>query len=206
MSRIEQIPVVYEDESILIVDKPSGLLSQPGKGPDLSDSLLTRIRSYFPWAELVHRLDRDTSGLLVVALNADMHRAMSISFAERKVEKQYLGLCFGALIGTRGTIVSSLGRIGFNPPRYGEHQDGKLAVTHWQHLHHEIDRTRVLLTPITGRSHQLRVHLESIGHPLIGDPIYGFNDGERLMLHARQLNFQHPKSGQWIEVKSPAPF
>lgn len=206
MTPIEGIPVVLEKNGILVVEKPSGLLSQPGRGPDLMDSVLTRIKVITPWAELVHRLDRDTSGLLMLALNPKTHRAMSMAFAERKVEKAYIGLCEGALMGSSGSIVCPLARIATDPPQYDEHPEGRIAVTHWVHLGTEPSGTRVRLTPITGRSHQLRVHLQLMGHPLLGDPIYGQGEGDRLKLHAEWLRFRHPEGGRWLELQSPAPF
>jgi tRNA pseudouridine32 synthase/23S rRNA pseudouridine746 synthase len=206
MITIEGIRVAFEKDGILVVDKPSGLLSQPGKGPDLMDSVLTRVKAAFPWAELVHRLDRDTSGLLMLALNPKMHRAMSMAFATRKVDKDYIGLCEGELMGRSGTIVCPLARIATNPPQYAAHPEGKIAVTHWQHLGTENWASRVRLTPITGRSHQLRAHLQMIGHPLLGDPIYGNADRDRLKLHAERLCFQFPEDGPSMELISPAPF
>jgi len=198
--------VVWEQDGILVIDKPSGLLSQPGKGPDLRDSVLTRVKAVVGWAELVHRLDRDTSGLLMLALNPEMHRAMSRAFAERKVDKHYVGVCHGEPEGIAGTIVCPLARIATQPPRYTDHPEGRIAVTHWQQLESDSATTRLRLIPVTGRSHQLRVHLQLIGHPLIGDPIYGQGHGDRLKLHAEWLRFQHPGPEQWQEVRSPAPF
>ncbi len=200
------IPVIYEDADLLVVDKPSGLLSQPGRGPDLFDSVLTRVRSAFPWAELVHRLDRDTSGLLMLGLDPTSHRAMSTAFADRKVEKCYVGLCDGQIRGVSGTIVCPLARIATNPPQYANHPEGRVAVTQWHCLSRASDHTRLHLIPITGRSHQLRAHLQGIGHPILGDPIYGKNDGDRLRLHAESLTFPHPVSGLWLNLKVPAPF
>lgn len=206
MTPVEGLRVAWEQDGILVVDKPSGLLSQPGRGPELRDSVLTRVKAAFPWVELVHRLDRDTSGLLMLALNPETHRAMSQAFATRRVEKDYIGLCEGTLMGRSGTIVCPLARITTAPPRYAEHPEGKIAVTHWQHLGTLDQASRVRLTPVTGRSHQLRVHLQMMGHPLLGDPIYGIADKDRLKLHAERLCFQTPAGGAWMELKSPTPF
>ncbi|MEY4683842.1 MAG: hypothetical protein RLZ25_301 [Pseudomonadota bacterium] len=203
---LKGIRSIFEDAGILVVDKPSGLLSQPGKGPNLSDSVLTRVRAVYPWAELVHRLDRDTSGLLMLALNPEMHRAMSLAFANRRVEKNYIGLCSGQLSGLSGSIVCPLARIANQPPQYAAHPEGRIAVTLWHALATESTHTRVQLVPITGRSHQLRAHLQAIGHPLLGDPIYGKDPGERLKLHAETLGFQHPLDDLWHDLHVPAPF
>lgn len=206
LNTIASMPVIYEDAEILVIDKPSGLLSQPGLGPQLLDSVLTRIRSARPWAELVHRLDRDTSGLLLVGLTATSHRLMSLAFADRRVEKHYIGLCRGLIRGQFGTIVCPLARIGTQPPQYADHPEGRIAVTQWQCLSYEANASRLRLIPITGRSHQLRAHLQAIGHPLLGDPIYGTLDGDRLKLHAESLAFAHPLSGRWLDLHAPSPF
>ena len=206
MMPLESIRVVLEKDGILVVEKPTGLLSQPGKGPDLKDSVLTRVKAQVPWAELVHRLDRDTSGLLMLALDPRVHRDMSMAFAERKVDKHYIGVCEGEIEGVSGSVVCPLARIATQPPEYAEHPDGRIAVTQWQNLGTTHSHTRVRLIPITGRSHQLRIHLKMIGHPLLGDPIYGQGQGDRLKLHAEWLRFQHPVGGEWLEVTSPSPF
>lgn len=203
---IEGIEVISDKAGILVVDKPPGLLSQPGLGPAQIDSVLTRLRKVFPSIALVHRLDRDTSGLLMLALNPSVHRAMSMLFEARMVRKTYMGLCTGQLWGISGTIVSPLARLATHPPEYGPDREGKIAITHWQNLGIASSRTRLRLFPITGRSHQLRAHLKGIGHPLIGDPIYGQSDGNRLMLHAETLEFQHPETGEWEALCLPSPF
>ena len=206
MSLKGELKVIFEKDGLLLIDKPSGLLSQPGRGPELQDSVLTRVRTAFPWAELVHRLDRDTSGLLMLALAPDIHRAMSQAFAGRTVEKKYVGLCSGRIVGTSGTIVCPLARVDTNPPRYAAHPEGRMAVTHWKRLSAEKTHSRLCLIPITGRSHQLRAHLHGIGHPLLGDPIYGVADDDRLMLHAEYLRFRHPIGGEWQSLETQAPF
>lgn len=206
MQTIGGIPVIYQDDNLLVVNKPSGLLSQPGRGSDLFDSVLSRVRSVLPWAELVHRLDRDTSGLLMLGLDPNSHRAMSLAFADKQVKKHYTGLCAGRIKGISGTIVCPLARIGTNPPQYAAHPEGRIAVTQWQLLSLETDHARLRLIPITGRSHQLRAHLKAIGHPLLGDPIYGHDDADRLKLHAELLAFVHPATGSWLELEIPSPF
>ncbi len=205
---MKDLPICHEEEGFLVVDKPTRLLSQPGRGPDLSDSVLTRVRSAYPWAELVHRLDRDTSGLLMVALDPDIHRILSLAFADRHVEKRYIGLTEGRIEGSHGAISGALARISTQPPRYGIHAEGRSALTLWKKIAHEGDSTRIELTPVTGRSHQLRAHLQCLGHPLIGDPLYGspFSKGVRLHLHAERLTFPHPVTGQTMRMEAPCPF
>lgn len=206
--KVNGLSIRHQEDGFLIADKPTGLLSQPGRGPDLYDSVLTRIRSSYPWAELVHRLDRDTSGLLILALHPDIHRILSQAFADRHVEKKYIGLTEGRIEGSHGAISGALARISTQPPRYGIHSEGRSALTLWRKIAHEGDTTRIELTPVTGRSHQLRAHLQCLGHPLIGDPIYGrpFPEGVRLHLHAERLTFPHPVTGQSMRMEAPCPF
>lgn len=197
----------HEDPDFLVIDKPSGLLCQPGLGPDLTDSILTRLRSAYPWVELVHRLDRDTSGLLMVALNPTMHRHLSRLFAERAIQKHYLGVCEGVIQGSHGALSTPIGRLSRQPPRYGIHPEGRTSLTLWRCLTTSLDKSRLSLTPLTGRSHQLRVHLASLGHPLVGDPIYGeARSTERLHLHAEGLRFRHPITGIHLDISAPCPF
>lgn len=206
--KVKDLAILHEEDGFLVVDKPTGLLSQPGRGPDLWDSVLTRIRSASPWAELVHRLDRDTSGLLILALDPDIHRILSQSFAERHVEKKYIGVTEGCIEGSHGAISAALARIGTQPPCYGIHAEGRSALTLWKTMAHEGNVTRIELTPVTGRSHQLRAHLQCLGHPLLGDPIYGSPSpaGLRLHLHAERLTFPHPVTGTSISMEAPCPF
>ncbi len=201
--------VLYEDEDLLVVDKPTRMLTQPGVGPGKRDSLITRIQRELPQARIVHRLDWDTSGLLVIALNAASHRALSIQFQERKVEKAYIAVVHGLLRGN-GTVDAPLGPDRTRPPRHGISPEGRPSLTRWEAIAPEGEHTRVALWPLTGRSHQLRVHMLSIGHPILGDTLYAPPAiqacAPRLLLHATSLVFSHPRTGERMMVNSPAPF
>jgi tRNA pseudouridine32 synthase/23S rRNA pseudouridine746 synthase len=198
-------------------------LSQPGLGPDLTDSLITRVQQRWPELRLVHRLDRDTSGLLLLAFSPEIHRQLSGLFAARAIQKAYLAEVAGHPRAQGGLIDRPLARIDTRPPRYGVlpvEQGGKPALTQWRVLQRRWDGqgrpiARLLLVPRTGRSHQLRVHLEQIGHPILGDPIYGsasgFSEGasegaDRLRLHAWGLRFRHPATGKTLRLRCPAPW
>ena len=182
--------------------KPSGLLSQPGRGPDLQDSLITRMCSLEPGLQLVHRLDRDTSGLILLARGQDSLRRLGELFSRRLVSKLYEAEVEGCLEGS-GRIQNRLARLQRNPPRYGSHPDGRPALTLWRTRSVLQTSTQLWMRPITGRSHQLRVHLSELGHPILGDPIYGLNSVPPLRLHARALSLPHPFTGQRLRVCSP---
>ena len=207
--------LLYRDAHLAAFDKPSGLLSQPGLGPDLADSLLARVQQRWPELRLVHRLDRDTSGLLLLAFTPGIHRQLSGLFAERAIRKAYLAEVDGHPRAHGGLIDCPLARIGTRPPRYGvwpQEQGGKRAITQWRVLQRRWDGqgrpiARLLLLPRTGRSHQLRVHLAQIGHPILGDPIYGAAQGaDRLRLHAWGLRLRHPATGQPLRLRCTAPW
>ena len=184
----------------MAVDKPAGLLSQPGLGPEQSDSVISRLQQQEQGLRLVHRLDRDTSGVLLLARSADALRRLSALFAERRINKLYQADVEGELHGC-GCIASPLARLSSQPPRYGSHPKGRLALTTWRVRAAGPTSTRVWLRPLTGRSHQLRVHLAEQGNPIVGDPIYG-NAGLscRLHLHAQALSFRHPFTCQRIRL------
>jgi tRNA pseudouridine32 synthase / 23S rRNA pseudouridine746 synthase len=206
--------LLYADPWLLALAKPSGLLSQPGLGPELADSLIKRAQRRWPEARLVHRLDRDTSGLLLLARDADSHRRLSAAFAERRVRKTYLARVHGLPAARGGWIDQPLARIATRPPRYGVvpvASGGKRALTRWRRLDGPDDRAQdncsLLLQPHTGRSHQLRVHLAWLGHPLLGDPLYGPTASPtgppvtRLQLHAAGLRLRHPITGQPLRLR-----
>lgn len=187
------------DPLFLVVDKPAGLLSVPGRGPDRQDCLIARVQQRFPDALIVHRLDMATSGLLVLARGAQPHRQLSQAFRERAVSKTYLAVVDGQVAGENGLI--DLPLICDWPCRPRQKVDfslGKPSLTHFRVLMRDHARrtTRLALTPVTGRSHQLRVHLAAIGHAILGDPLYGSRPAPRLLLHAWQLDFAHPATGQ----------
>jgi tRNA pseudouridine32 synthase/23S rRNA pseudouridine746 synthase len=197
--------LVHADSELLVLEKPSGLLCQPGLGDDLSDSLITRVLGIWPEARLVHRLDRDTSGLILMALNAPCHRALSQLFAERRVQKRYEADVQGVPKGAEGEIALPIAKRQHRPPLYGVDPAGKASLTTWRLLRQSGGCSRLELEPRTGRSHQLRVHLEAIGHPIVGDPLYG-QVADRLHLHAAALGFRHPGNGQELMFQRPCPF
>ncbi len=207
------IEICYQDNSLLVVNKPGGLLSVPGKGEKHQDCLLTRIQQQYPDALIVHRLDMDTSGLLILARNKTIHRKLSLAFEARNINKRYIAITEGLISDDQGEIDLPLIADWPNRPKQIVDQEkGKASKTRFSILNRNIEEntSRVLLEPKTGRTHQLRVHLQSIGHPILGDRLYAnaaaLNKSERLLLHAEYLSFTHPESGELIEVHSPAPF
>jgi tRNA pseudouridine32 synthase/23S rRNA pseudouridine746 synthase len=210
--------LLQADPWLLVLLKPAGLLSQPGLGPALADSLISRAQRRWPEALLVHRLDRDTSGLILLARDPDTHRQLSLAFAERRVVKTYLARVQGVPVAAAGRIDLPLARVSRQPPRYGVvplAAGGKTALTRWRRLQVAADQrsSLLLLQPHTGRSHQLRVHLQALGHPILGDPLYGPGLGPAdrlpadpavgLQLHAAALRLRHPHSGVWMRLRSP---
>ena len=204
------LDVIHEDHELLVVNKPSGLLSVPGRGEHLADCLLKRVQDAFPQALLVHRLDRDTSGLIAFALSPYAQRHLSRQFEERKVKKTYVARVWGRLEPKVGTVDLPLIVDWPNRPRQMvDHENGKPAVTDWRILKASDTESRVRLMPKTGRSHQLRVHMLALGHPILGDPFYA--DGEalnfpRLMLHSEELRIGHPDGGEGMRFRAKAPF
>ncbi len=225
--------LIHGDPWLLALAKPSGLLSQPGLGPELAASLSGWAQRRWPEARLVHRLDRDTSGLILLARDADTHRRLSQAFAERRVRKTYLARVHGVPLARSGLIDQPIARLGTRPPRYGVvpfaagGTGGRRALTRWRRLHQAPacmnsrvpDTCPLLLQPLTGRSHQLRVHLAWLGHPVLGDPLYGptvctvadspameacpGNAAARLHLHAAGLRLQHPITGLPLCLRAP---
>ena len=195
----EDPTILYGDPWLLVVLKPTGLLSQPGRGDHQQDSLITRLQRLRGEHHLVHRLDRDTSGVVLVARCLDSLRRCSALFAARRVNKLYEAEVEGQLHG-RGRIDSRLARLDRDPPRYGDHPQGRPSTTLWRVRARQEDSTKLWLRPLTGRSHQLRAHLAGIGHPILGDPIYGEGSMTPLRLHARALGFQHPFTGRRLRV------
>lgn len=207
----EPLSILHVDEHVLVLSKPSGLLSVPGKGADLQDSLELRAKAEFPDALLVHRLDMDTSGIFLMAMNQDSQANLGKQFERRKVDKEYIALVHGELEEDAGDIDLPLRCDWENRPRQMvcfEH--GKPAQTAWQVLERKEDRTRMLLKPHTGRSHQLRVHMEQLGHPILGEMFYAPEAVQamapRLCLHAQKLTFHHPRDGERVTFTDPAPF
>lgn len=206
--------VIYSDDHLLALDKPPGLLSVPGIGPGNQDCLARRAAEVFPGARIVHRLDRETSGVIVMAMDAASHRDLGRQFEQRLVEKRYVAVVAGVVGDDRGRIDLPL-RKDLDPPRPGprhivDHLHGRPAVTEYRVAGRDADRTRLVLHPLTGRSHQLRVHLDAIGHPILGDDLYAPPDvvamADRLMLHAEWISFVHPVTAERMDLESPCLF
>ncbi|HBZ43961.1 MAG TPA: RNA pseudouridine synthase [Maritimibacter sp.] len=204
------LDVIHEDHEVLLVNKPAGLLSVPGKGSHLADCLIARVQAAFPQALLVHRLDRDTSGVMVFALTPHAQRHLGLQFEKRQTKKAYIARVWGEVAEREGTVDLPLIVDWPNRPRqHVDFENGKPALTDWKMLKHERGTTRMRLFPKTGRSHQLRVHMLEIGHPILGDPFYATGpalDYPRLMLHAESLRFRHPDGGKGLTFKAKVPF
>lgn len=218
MTNFLQQHALYVDDDVVILNKPAGLLSVPGKGEALSDSVLNRLQAIEPRTLLIHRLDRDTSGVMVFALNKAAQRDISIQFQQRQIHKIYTALVLGKLAHTIGepqTIDMPVRYDDSRPPLHiADPVFTKSAVTFYSALQYEHicghEVTRVKLQPVTGRAHQLRVHMQHIGHAIVGDTLYadsiGQNLTERLCLHATVLEFRHPRHHQALRFESAVPF
>lgn len=200
--------LIHADAQVLVYDKPSGLHSVSAKPPGPADCLEARVRAAFPEALLVHRLDRDTSGLMVFARTPLAQRHLNWQFERRQVAKTYVARVAGDVAGEAGRIELPLACDWPNRPRQMVcHARGKPSVTEWKVLAREGGATRLELRPLTGRSHQLRVHLRALGHPILGDPLYGDPlAADRLQLHAARLGFRHPEGGAATVFISETPF
>ena len=202
--------VVHIDHEILVVGKPEGLLSVPGKGEHLADCLLTRVQAAFPDALLVHRLDRDTSGVMVFALTAHAQRHLGLQFEKRHIKETYVAHVSGEMAEKTGTVDLPLIVDWPNRPRQMvDHENGKPAVTEWRVQRKGEGETRLRLFPKTGRSHQLRVHCLALGHPILGDPLYSTGAAKehpRMMLHSESLRLRHPDGGVGMTFKVKTPF
>lgn len=202
--------IVHADDHLLVADKPAGLLSVPGKGAEKADCLIARLQRLYPRVLLVHRLDTDTSGLIVFARTSAAQVALAGQFERRETGKVYLARLRGEVEADRGTVDLPLAVDWPNRPR--QHVDlanGRPAVTDWEVAARGDGETRMRLMPRTGRSHQLRVHMAAIGHPILGDPLYATGparDFPRLMLHAERLSFRHPGTGEVFTAVSDCPF
>lgn len=202
--------VLHEDAEVVLVDKPAGLLSVPGKGPHLADCLMARVQDAFPDALLVHRLDRDTSGVMIFALTPHAQRHLGLQFEKRMTQKTYVARVWGVPVEKTGTVDLPLIVDWPNRPLQKVcHETGKSAQTDWRVLKDEGVTARLRLKPHTGRSHQLRVHMLALGHPILGDPFYAqgpARDFPRLMLHSEELRFKHPQGGRSMKVRAKVPF
>lgn len=207
----DELALVHVDDALVVIDKPAGLLSVPGRGPDKADCAAARVQARFPDALVVHRLDMGTSGLLVFARGLAAQRALSRAFEQRLTTKRYQALVAGWPDEDHGRIDLPLICDWPNRPRQMVSLTlGKPSVTLWERLDGHPLGARLALTPITGRSHQLRVHLQAIGHPILGDELYAPPEmvaaAPRLMLHAEQLTLPHPVSGEPLTLRAPLPF
>lgn len=205
------LSIVYQDDDLLIVNKPSGLLTVPGKDPKHTDCLIARVNRVFPTAKIVHRLDMATSGIICLAMHKEAHRNLSMQFQDRKTAKRYIARVFGKLEQQTGSVDLPLICDWPNRPKQMvDHDNGKPSLTHFKVLEHEDNATRVELTPITGRSHQLRVHMLSLGHPILGDRLYAHPAAlamaPRLQLHAEMLSLAHPVSGKEMVFEATPEF
>lgn len=202
------LSVIHADHELVAVDKPDGLLSVPGKGAHLADCLLVRVQAAFPTALLVHRLDRDTSGVMVFALTPHAQRFLSKEFEDRRARKTYVARVAGVLSSKTGAIDFPLIVDWPNRPRQIVcHETGKPSLTEYRVLKAANTESRVRLWPRTGRTHQLRVHMLALGHPILGDPLYAPDPNlARMMLHAEELRVSHPESGRGMSFRAKAPF
>ncbi|TCJ18954.1 RluA family pseudouridine synthase [Parasulfuritortus cantonensis] len=209
-----ELVILYADADLLVCDKPAGLLAVPGRGPDKQDCLSARVQARYPDALVVHRLDMATSGIMLFGRGAAAQRALSMAFAARRVHKRYVAVVAGRLAAPAtdwGVIDLPLAPDWPNRPRSRvDPVRGKPSLTRWRVLGREAGTTRVELEPVTGRSHQLRVHLAALGHAILGDPLYGpqpeGDRGGRLLLHASRLRLRHPGDGRELDFASRVPF
>ena len=206
----DPLVILHEDHEVILVDKPAGLLSVPRKGEHLADCLLTRVQAVFPTALLVHRLDRDTSGVMIFAATRHAQRHLGLQFEKRQTKKTYAARVWGEMAEKTGTVDLPLIVDWPNRPlQMVCHETGKPAQTDWRVVRSGGGETRVRLMPKTGRSHQLRVHMLSLGHPILGDPFYATGvarDYDRMMLHSETLQFRHPDGGKGMRITAAAPF
>jgi tRNA pseudouridine32 synthase/23S rRNA pseudouridine746 synthase len=207
------LDIIFEDKDILVLNKPSGLLSVPGKAATHQDSLALRVQARYPEALITHRLDMETSGLILMARSSEVHRAMSILFQARKVHKTYVAVVDGIIKENAGSVDLPLICDWPNRPRQKiDYETGKASLTHYSVLDRDTSNqtTRVQLEPVTGRSHQLRVHMLTIGHAILGDQLYASvsvqKKSPRLLLHASGMTFHHPVTGDEINSQSAVPF
>lgn len=206
----EALHVLYQDDSIMVVSKPTRLLTVPGRHPLNNDSVITRLQVDYPAISAVHRLDFDTSGILVVPLTKAALSHISKQFQARTVRKHYIAVVGGLMAMDEGEIDLPIARAD-GPLYHIDHQAGKPSLTRYRVLSRDaaVNQTRVLLEPITGRSHQLRLHLQAIGHPILGCDFYGgayASTASRLLLHARDITFMHPTTGQSVTFEREPDF
>ena len=207
---MDPLVIAYQDAQIIVVNKPSGLLSVPGKTVGRRDCVELRLRAMHPESLLVHRLDCDTSGVMIFARSKAAQGFLGQEFEKRRSEKTYIARLWGRLTPEEGRVDLPLCTDWPNRPRQMvDHENGRTAQTDWRVLEYDGDTTRVELHPLTGRSHQLRVHMLELGHPILGDPIYATGAAlayPRLMLHAERLSLHHPATNEWVTFSVACPF
>lgn len=203
------IEIIFQDEYLIALNKPQGLLSVPGIGPDKKDCLIARLEAQVPEAKVVHRLDCYTSGIMLFAIGIEMQRALSKIFHDRKIQKQYVAVVKEWFDEDEGVIKFPMRcDIDNRPIQIVDYEHGKSAITYWQILKRETESVRLLLKPETGRTHQLRVHCKAMGHPIIGDGLYGDDEvqQERMLLHADNLEFIHPITDEKMHLFAECEF
>ena len=201
--------LVYLDDNLLVVNKAAGLLSVPGRGTEKQDCLASRIQILYPDALVVHRLDMATSGLIIFARGPEMQKLLSQMFRDRQIKKHYVALVSGQLEPPSGEINLQIAADWPNRPKHKiDTETGKPSLTQYKLLSYDIeaDTSRIELEPFTGRTHQLRLHMAAIGHPIIGDSLYEGRAEKRLFLHANRLSFSHPVNDQPLTFLSDVPF
>ena len=202
------IKIIFADQSLLVVNKPAGLLAVPGRGPDKQDCLISRLLPDYPDALVVHRLDMATSGMMIFARGKLMQRLLSKLFSERSIEKCYVAVVMGKLKPEKGQVSLPIAADWLNRPLQKiSLSAGKHSLTRFRLLDYIEGNSLVELQPVTGRTHQLRVHMSAIGHPILGDTLYGnAANAHRLMLHASYMKFAHPLTGQSMSFVSNPEF
>ena len=203
------IEIIYQDEYIVAVNKPQALLSVPGLGPDKQDCMISRLLQLIPDAKVVHRLDCYTSGIMLFAIGIEMQRALSRTFHDRKINKEYIAIVNQWFEEQQGVIRFPMRcDIDNRPHQIVDYEHGKSAITYWQVLQRSPDSVRLLLKPETGRTHQLRVHCAAMGHPIIGDGLYGNDEIKqpRMLLHADNLLFEHPVTHEKMHLFADCEF
>lgn len=205
--------ILHLDDTLIVISKPPGLLSQPGRRPEKWDCVIARLQPHYPDAIVVHRLDEPTSGLMMLARGQAMASGLSRAFRERRVNKRYEAIVHGLMDKDEGSIDFPLIADWPNRPRQKiDFETGKPSLTHFRVLDRNVEQnwTRVDLEPYTGRSHQLRLHLMALGHPILGDPLYADPEvlikSSRMTLHAKHLDLDHPLTGEKLSFDSEVPF
>lgn len=203
-------PILFQDDYLVALNKPCGMLSVPGRGPEKIDSLAHRVQNHFPDAKVVHRLDCYTSGVMLFAIGIDVQRELNRQFRDREIDKEYVAMVHGVIKEESGVMDQPMRLdVDNRPVQIVDYEQGKPCETHWRVIERSDNSTRLKLVPITGRSHQLRVHCRELGYPIVGDHFYGLvedKDASVMLLHAERLEFTHPMSRERVVVVAPCGF